>query len=407
MARAASLQGERLEFQTLVNQALAQHPSLQSRNAELGAAESDVQAARWQFWPTPSVLIERPDKALIAGTDRQVTLLSLRQPLWTGGRLQAQLGQAQARQQVIEAVRQETLKDIVLDLVQSYGEALVATKRVLAFETSHVTHLKMLELIRRRAHEGVSNDSEIYLAQSRLQAIEADLAQARAQRYVALQKISAHTGQTLPASASLADMSPLDSQAPTADVGQALLIDPTLRRLKAEAADLEANLQVKDAELWPEIYASLTQRRGDVTGQNTAVAVGLQSRWGGGLSSLSALEAARLRHQAKEGELNFRVRKLSEQVLSDEQLLTTARERAKSYRLALQDSRWVAESWDRQFMAGKKSWQDVVNAVREVTQLEVQLAEAQVLAGVSAWRLAVLTQGTTAVLQPRALGDKP
>jgi adhesin transport system outer membrane protein len=101
------------------------------------------------------------------------------------------------------------------------------------------------------------------------------------------------------------------------------------------------------------------------------------------------------------------VRKLNELVLSDEQQRSSALERVKSYRLALQDSRWVAESWDRQFIAGKKSWQDVVNAVREVTQLEVQLAEAQVLVEVSAWRLAVLTQGTTAVLQPRALRDKP
>ncbi|MGE0113181.1 MAG: hypothetical protein AB7S73_16610, partial [Aquabacterium sp.] len=70
-----------------------------------------------------------------------------------------------------------------------------------------------------------------------------------------------------------------------------------------------------------------------------------------------------------------------------------ARQRIDALQAAQQAALEVASSWDRQFLAGKKNWQDVMNAARETTQTEVQLADAQSTAVVTSWRLAVLTQG--------------
>ena len=55
------------------------------------------------------------------------------------------------------------------------------------------------------------------------------------------------------------------------------------------------------------------------------------------------------------------------------------------------------EAWDRQFLAGRKSWLDVMNAARELMQSEMELADARVNRQSLQWRLALLTQGVDRV----------
>jgi adhesin transport system outer membrane protein len=57
----------------------------------------------------------------------------------------------------------------------------------------------------------------------------------------------------------------------------------------------------------------------------------------------------------------------------------------------------VSTSYDRQFLAGRKSWLDVMNAARELAQTETQLADLQSTLVVVTWRLAAYTRGIDAV----------
>ena len=43
----------------------------------------------------------------------------------------------------------------------------------------------------------------------------------------------------------------------------------------------------------------------------------------------------------------------------------------------LESSDNIARAWNRQFIAGHKTWLDVMNAVREQSQLEGQIADAK------------------------------
>ena len=47
----------------------------------------------------------------------------------------------------------------------------------------------------------------------------------------------------------------------------------------------------------------------------------------------------------------------------------------------------------RQFLAGRKSWLEVMNAVREIQQAESQLIEAQTNQMQLSWRLTILADG--------------
>ena len=59
----------------------------------------------------------------------------------------------------------------------------------------------------------------------------------------------------------------------------------------------------------------------------------------------------------------------------------------------------VFESYSRQYLAGRKSWLEVMNASREIAQGEIQLAEAQASHVVVTWRLAIVAFGLDDAIQ--------
>lgn len=195
---AGGAQGQALpDLRAALAVATLEHPTLRAREADVRATQSDVEAARWQYWPTPSVSVARPDRALIAGTDRAVTTLSLRQPLWTGGRLSAAVAYAGARKQTAEATREETRRDIALEVIQTWGELWMAAQRVRVYEGSVKTHRQFLQQIQRRTASGLSVQSDIALASSRLDGVQADLANAGAALEAARERLRTLTGQQI------------------------------------------------------------------------------------------------------------------------------------------------------------------------------------------------------------------
>jgi adhesin transport system outer membrane protein len=385
----------------LLNVAVTDSPAVRARQSELGAAQSEVQSARWQFWPTPSITVQKPDKALQAGTDRSVQIVSLKQPLWTGGRLEAGVALASARQQVAEAAQQETRRDIALEAIQAYGDAFTAKARMQVQEASLAVHKKLLEQIRRRTREGLNVQSDSALAEGRHDGVLADLENTRASLNTAREKLRALVGREV-AEKLLVPGALLPPDTDTQDdTQQALMSDPSLQRMQAEARELQAIADSSASAFWPELSASVVQRHGDVSGRSSQVMLGFESKWGGGFANVTALQAAQQRQQAKNDDMDFRTRRISEQIRSDHRNWRAALKRAQAFGGALSASQTVYGSWDRQFVAGKKSWQDVMNAAREMAQTEIQLAEAQGAVGVYEWRLAVLSRGVDWVIQQK------
>lgn len=387
------------DLRTLLGIAVTQHPSLRAREADVGAAKSEIETARWQFWPTPSLSIQHPDKVLYSTTDRVVTTLSVRQSIWTGGRLEAGLANANASEAVAKATREETRRDIAIELIQAYGDAHTARARLKVYDANLAIHRKLLEQIQRRTKAGISVESDIALARSRYESSVADQSNARALLDAALDKLQTLVGRPvtedlLPIDGFAQDGMPVDVR-----VVQAQQVDPSLKRMQAEALGLQAHVDSIASANWPDLYASISRRQGDVTGRTAQVMVGLETKLGAGLSNASAVQAARQRQQAKQEDIDYRTRKLTEQIRSDLRLRDSMHERVKSFTDSLRAANVVAQSWDRQFGAGKKAWQDVMNAARESAQTEIQLVDAKGALAVLDWRIAVLTHGVQWVLE--------
>ena len=77
--------------------------------------------------------------------------------------------------------------------------------------------------------------------------------------------------------------------------------------------------------------------------------------------------------------------------------MASLKERQENIQTTLASALTVQQSYDRQFFAGRRSWLDLMNAERERSQVQLQMAD--LLAGltVSSYRIAILTQGAAEV----------
>jgi len=60
----------------------------------------------------------------------------------------------------------------------------------------------------------------------------------------------------------------------------------------------------------------------------------------------------------------------------------------------------VMLSHDRQFLAGRKSWTEVLNAARELSQAQAQLTDVKANHIAVSWRLALFVNGLDIVNNP-------
>ena len=393
-------------LEQLIASALASHPSMQGQRALVRSSEAGLDSARWQFYPTPSVSIEAAGASASDRSyqgDKQVATAGLQQPLWTGGRLTAGMDKAQAGLVSSQAALEEVRLQLGLRVVQAYGDWLAAHLKTVASEKSLATHRRLREQVTRRLAEGAAAESDLTLAVSRLEAILADVVAARVQGEVALARL----GQLLGVPVQGAALAKTVASPRTLTGGvqvlldQALAINPTLTKAKAQAQVQEAVIGERRADLSPEVYARLERQYGNYTFPNAApenrIFIGLSSRFGAGLSTLSNVESARAQHAAALSEIEVQSRAVSEQVLADVALALSVASRITSIQASLRAAEAVSSSYDRQYLAGRKSWLDVMNAARELALSETQLAELQSTQVVVTWRLTAYTGGIEAI----------
>jgi len=392
----------------LLKTVLATHPAVRGQREQLQAAQAGKDSARWQFYPTPSVSVEAAGAGaadrLYQG-DRMVTMLRLQQPLWSGGRLSAGSDKAEATLASTQAALDETRLQLGLRVMQAYADWWGAHLKNQALANSLATHERLRQQVRRRIQENVSAQSDLVQAVARLEGLSAEAAAARAQGEVALARLSQLLGSAVDGAA-LATAPPRPR--PLSDSLHALLAQadgksPAVRKAQAQALVQEAVVRERQADLRPEVYARLERQYGNYNQANSAAQdrlfIGMSSRFGAGLSTQSNLEAAQSQLAAATSEVLVQERTLSEQLAADYAQAQSVAGRMVSMRAARAAVEEAAASYDRQFLAGRKSWLDVMNAARELAQTEIQLAELQATEFFLSWRLQAYTRGIDALTE--------
>jgi adhesin transport system outer membrane protein len=162
-----------LGLRQLLQMAVETHPTVASARSEQQSAQSMIEAARMQFLPAPAVQTDS-----LSG--RSATTFRLTQPLWTGGRLTADLRLSEVRE--LRCARghfryTNHLATRVAGIAQSY---LLNAGRRIAQERNVETLSDLLRMIERRSQAEVSATADVNMVRTRLAQAQADLESFRA-----------------------------------------------------------------------------------------------------------------------------------------------------------------------------------------------------------------------------------
>jgi adhesin transport system outer membrane protein len=395
---------------TLISTALMSHPSIASQKAQMQAAEIGIETAKWQYFPTPAVNTERANAASgdpFYGGDKNVTTVRLQQPLWTNGRLTAGKEKAQASLAYETADLNETSLQISLKVAQAYADFLASHWRMQSTEQSLATHQKLREQVQRRMELGVQSDADLQLAQTRLDSVRSDLSAARARVETYAVRLKQLIGQPINLGELLTNLSSPLALSVSQDMAleAALAINPTIQKARAQSQIQDAMVEENRSALLPDVYVRAERQFGAFSIQTSSafqdrIFVGLSTQLGAGLTVLSNVKAAQARSLAAKEEVQTQTLSISEQVLTDYAQVTRLAEQTQALASALTSQEQVMLSHDRQFLAGRKSWTEVLNTARELSQAQAQLTDIKANHIAVSWRLALFVKGLDIVHNP-------
>lgn len=326
----------------------------------------------------------------ISGSNNSIgntSRFQLQQPLWTGGRITAGINATQFRKDAADQVVSETRQELALRVVNAYVEAIRQQTREEQARRSVEEHRRLLDLIGRRVKQEVSAAVDAELAQSRLYLAINDLSLNTQQRVSALTQLTQLAGRPVARTAPLDEALFSLPQSEEIALQKAIAASPTLARVAAETQAAGADVDSKRAALWPTVAVRYERDFGGLS--DTRLMLVLEAQPGAGLSAGTDIEAARARARALGHARDGALRDLQEAVGIDWNEVKHARERRENAALSRKTAATVFDSYSRQFATGRKSWVDVMNSVREFTQAEFAVADAEAQFSAAALRLNV------------------
>lgn len=391
MLASAAAMGQVASFDEIARQALATHPAILAKLSSAAAARAERESAEWQRYPTPSLEINSDHNGA------RTSLLRLQQPLWASGRIDAGIDAAHSRHQAAAAAIEEAKQDVILRVVAAYVETLRQQARQESLAEGVQQHERLLGMITRRVEHDASPRVDQELAQSRLYQAENDLSSVRQALANALNQLSQLSGmQVRVVSALEIDRLP-EQQGKESLAEQAIARSPTLRRLSFEEGAAQAEVELKRASYQPQVSVRFENSHasaplnGIPAYTTNRLMVVLEAQTGAGLSARSGVVAALGRRDAARQQREAALRDLRERLAMDWDEFLAARMRLDNATLASKGAKEVFESYARLYTAGRKTWLDVLNTVRESTQADVAATDANAQAVGASLRLRLLS----------------
>lgn len=379
-----------------IEQAVDTHPSIAAAQASARAAGSDVRAAKWQRFPSFSIeglLLDQPGNS----TQAQAVV---DQPLWTGGRISGGIRRATAQEGAANAAYGEAVLSIAVSTAQAFYEVHRWRERSLLLTRSLDQHRRMVGTMERRYTQDVSPLSDLELARSRALQIEQQLYQTRAQEGAAMSRLRELVGDPF---WTVGSLPALPTNWPRFDDGalttQALGYSPLLKRLRFDAQSASAEARVARASVLPQLSGQYTYS--ETFGHRVGLVLKAQSD--GGFSRFATADAAAQRVQARELQIAAGERQVRDQVFALLREYEAATSRLEGSVAASVAAQSVMESYMRQFTSGRRTWLDVMNAVRETTTAEIDALEARI-SGQSTLIRIMLLSGQLAPVSSEAAG---
>lgn len=369
-----------MQINSLIAQAIQTHPKVGAARADQQATTEGITAAKLGFFPTPSIS---------SGYDKNEGMISkaaIRQPLWTGGKLTASVNQAIYDDKAASAYiyeQQNIVAKSTVDIWQSYIYSVALQQ----LYTENIKRLREFEaMMQRRVSQGVSAKIELDLITNRVLqdqnswqgAIEQQrIAEARLAQLIG-EPVSARKGQYVPLNimAKSAKQQAVSFEQMAFDTQT--LNNPSVIKEQYQIEAAKQQVKIQESSRYPTVYAQYEDTYYHKTHDNNGqFSMGLTYDPGAGFSNMALARASQARVQSLIQSQEAARRTVIEDIQTQYQQFVSAKDQELSLVAAVAGAGIVVESYSRQFIAGRKTWLEVLNAVREQAQYQQQLLQVQ------------------------------
>lgn len=391
-------------FETLLAQAVQDHPLVVSKREAVLAAEHRLSAVQMQRLPTLSV----QSASRSSQGAESLSTLRLQQPLFTGGKIDAAIDIAKAELRDAQQSMAATRKEIFIKAANLLGDHYKFQARLIISIENVNQHQLLAGVIERRAQAQINPDSDLWLGQSRLLQAQIELEQVQSsldKSHVRLREFWGRSFFLRNQPLSKSRLIRHDQQL----MQEALAYSPERQKLLAQIDMAEAEIKQKEAETLPTINLRFDKRTGysqwtqNFPPEQTTVEVTFAP--GAGWSVMHQVQAAKSRRDAAQAQLIAFDRELADRLATlhaDANMYWRQLDLANKNKLLSSD---VAESFARQFVVGRKSWLEVLNAQREAAGVAQTVIDLNWSALVTQWQVLAETGQWAQVCKPHCLND--
>lgn len=373
------------ELSDLLFASLQGNPLLRSAWLDVVASGQDVEVSERGRWPVVSAVMESKTGTISSTPSRA---LRAQQPLWDGGRIESVISESESQKKVTTYKYYQQQQQVFIAVVTAWQGVMSAKERMHAARSALLRLREFQAQMLRRVEAQASPRIDLELVDARVFQTEVELSSAQtlyANSINRLEQLTGLQGLKLPNrlafdfyNAPLAQW--IRKEIQTQDFELLVVKDNAVLRTQAEVELARARYNTKDAEKWPQLFVRVDQPVGKVvsyTDTRMSAFVGLQYTPNAGFSNLLQAQSLLTRVESTQQLVEATQREVREAFENDREEIFSASQKVTALERAVSGSSAVRESYERQFQGGKKSWLDLLNAVRELTQNEYGLADAK------------------------------
>lgn len=372
-------------LKALLDSAEANNPDIKAARRQVQASAQDIDAVRWKRWPSASVVTES-NTAQSGSASVRTNSMRIEQVVYDSGKISSQI-------QEYESARQSSVSQLdskVLEIkiqIANIWQSLYASIRKKDIAEKQIQQLMNYDRkINNRITQGATPLIERELTASRLlqaniekKSLDSNIENA-VLKIQLLSGMSALRPQLTPEKMAILNRKALFRYEPPGDLEDTVAQHPAVLKAHNDKKTLDHRLKALQSDQVPQLYVRLDkplQSSVQFPNASPSVYAGIRYSLEGGLSGLSNLQALGLRLMAAEEAVDSARLDVRQALETDILDLNANRAKIDDAARTIGSSQDVLQSYERQFQAGRKSWQDLLNALRELTQNEYALVDTE------------------------------
>ncbi|MDI9335964.1 MAG: TolC family protein [Gammaproteobacteria bacterium] len=367
----------------VINRLFSSHPIIVSRYADLESYKKNLVSAKLQFLPTPSVSVEQAPVSTTQNSPSLAQVLRLSQPLFTGGKLTSDLKIAQLRIKFAENEINDAKSNLALKFFSLYQNWWAQVSRLKIYLRALEQTQSLYDMIKRRVNAGVSAEVDLGLSEIRLLQAKVDVEVAKSAAKALYDQLSTFVGSELPLEiVSVDQITPLE-QSFSEIWAWHEATDSNIARTQLQTQQGLIEVEQIESSLWPTLNLRIERQWGATNlaapyaANQVRYYISANASPGAGLSVLSNIDSARNRIISLESEAVRVKREILEKLVSEWQDYLSIQQRLPFLRKSLEESQSMIAANLRLFVAGRRSWIDLMNSVREQTDSFIRLSDSQ------------------------------